>query len=64
MTSWLMTIVGTALAPSASSSSYAASSSSTFFASNVCPSRERNSFTRSHARQREPEYTVIFILLV
>jgi hypothetical protein len=30
----------------------------------VCPSRERNSFTRSHARQREPEYTVIFILLV
>jgi len=64
MTSLSMTVVGTARAPSASSSSYAASSSSMFFASNVCPSRERNSFTWSHARQRDPEYTVIFILLV
>jgi hypothetical protein len=35
-----------------------------FLASNVCPSRERNSFTWSHARQWEPEYTVIFIPIV
>jgi hypothetical protein len=32
-----------------------------FFASNACPSRERNSFTWSQARQCEPEYTVIFM---
>lgn len=56
-----MTVTGTARAPSAISSSYAASSSSIFFDSNVCPSRERNSFTCSHARQREPEYTVMVI---
>jgi len=59
-----MTVTGTERAPSASNSSYALSSSSIFFASYACPSRERNSFTRSQARQRDPEYTVIFIIKV
>ena len=61
MTSAPMTVTGTDRPPSFMSSSYAASSSSMFFVSNVCPSRERNSFTMSQARQWLPEYTVIFI---
>jgi hypothetical protein len=50
-----MIVTGTERAPSFISSSYAASSSSMFLVSNGYPSRERNSFTRSQARQRAPE---------
>jgi len=50
-----MTVTGTDRAPSFINSSYAASSSSMFFVANGWPSRERNSFTMSHARQWAPE---------
>ena len=56
-----MAVTGTERAPSFISSSYAASSSTMFFVSNEWPSRERNSFTRSQARQCAPEDTVIFM---
>ena len=47
-------VTGTARNPSARSASYAESSSSTFRTVNVCPSRERNSFTLSQLCQCEP----------
>jgi hypothetical protein len=47
-------VIGTVRHPREMSSSYAWSSSSTFLAVNATPSRERNSFTCSQARQALP----------
>lgn len=54
-----MNVTGTTLNPIDVSDSYADSSSSTFLTVNVCPSRERNSFTRSQLSQYDPMYTMI-----
>jgi hypothetical protein len=58
-----MIVTGIVLKPSAISSSYAESSSSTLRAVNAYPSRERNSFTCSHDRQCEPEYTMMSVAI-
>lgn len=52
-------VTGTVRNPRAISSPYAEGSSSTFLSSNSRPARERNSFTRSQARQLDPEYTMM-----